>query len=49
MEDINFGMIKALFDSVGFEVTRLSVCPKGEDGTTWVTIQAKSKGEEDVR
>ena len=49
MEDINVGMIQALFDSVGLEVTRLSVCPKGEDGTTWVTIQAKNKGEEDVR
>ena len=46
MEDINVGMIQALFDSVGLEVTRLSVCPKGIDGTTWVTIQAKSKGEE---
>ena len=47
MEGINVGMIQRLFDSVGLEVTRLSVCPKGEDGTTWVTIQAKTKGEED--
>lgn len=45
MEDINVGMIQALFDSVGLEVTRLSVCPGGEDEITWVTIQAKSKGE----
>ena len=46
MEGINVGMIQRLFDSVGLEVTRLSVCPNGEDGTTWVTIQAKNKGEE---
>lgn len=45
MEDINIGMIQTLFDSVGLEVTRLSVCPGGEDEITWVTIQAKSKGE----
>ena len=49
MEDINFGMIQALFDSVGLEVTRLSVCPKGTDGTTWITVQAKSKVGDDVR
>ena len=49
MEDINVGMMQRLFDSVGLEVTRLSVCQKGIDGTTWVTIQAKNKGEEDVR
>ena len=49
MEDINVWAIQRLFDSVDLEVTRLSVCPKGEDGTTWVTIQARNKGEEDVR
>ena len=49
MEDINFGMIQALFDSVGLEVTRLSVCPGGADGATWVTVQAKSKDGDDVR
>ena len=48
MEGVNVGLIQRLFESVGLEVTRLSVCPKGIDGTTWVTIQAKNKGEDDA-